>query len=176
MRNTVLLASLNSADNALFDFSDTDLFRHFKIKTFGSSQKRNVTYFFQVYKTTSGGPSPLKGFAIDVKAGIVTGGIGVCSRQAPTVTRANGNVRGAAYLASPQLRCFSSSREWISCQLAASPPTRCWDNLHFEARRGFEWLLVPGLLCGIVRRQRLVPCLANLAVSTALQPHPASLL
>ena len=100
---------------------------------------------------------------MDIKAGIVTGSIGVCSRQAPTVTRANGNVRGAAYLASPQLQCFSSSREWISCQLAAPPPTRCWDNLHFEARRGFEWLLVPGLLCGIVRRQRLVPCLANLA-------------
>ena len=56
---------------------------------------------------------------MDIKAGIVTGSIGVCSRQAPTVTRANGNVRGAAYLASPQLQCFSSSREWISCQLAS---------------------------------------------------------
>ena len=26
----------------------------------------------------------------------------------------------------------------------SSPPTRCWDNLHFEARRGLEWLLVLG--------------------------------
>ena len=58
--------------------------------------------------------SPLKGFPMYMKVGIVTGSIGVCSRQARRVTRANGNVRGAAYLASwPQLQrvAFSSSRE-----------------------------------------------------------------
>ena len=71
--------------------------------------------------------SPLKGFPMYMKVGIVTGSIGVCSRQARRVTRANGNVRGAAYLASwPQLQrvAFSSSREreWISCKLAAPRP------------------------------------------------------
>ena len=92
-------------------------------------------------------PPLLKGFAMDMKVGTVTVSIGVCSRQAPTVTRANGNVRGAAYLASwPQLQrvAFSSSRERVDLvQACTSLPTRsCWDNLHFEARRGFEWLLV----------------------------------
>ena len=84
---------------------------------------------------------------MDMKVGTVTVSIGVCSRQAPTVTRANGNVRGAAYLASPQLQrvAFSSSTERVDLVPAcSSPPTRCWDNLHFEARRGLEWLLVLG--------------------------------
>ena len=27
---------------------------------------------------------------------------------------------------------------------SSSPPTRCWDNLHFEARRGLEWLVELG--------------------------------
>ena len=71
-------------------------------------------------------PPLLKGFAMDMNVGTVTVSIGVCSRQAPTVTRANGNVRGAAYLASPQLQrvAFSSSRESGSragLQLSAHP-------------------------------------------------------
>ena len=112
------------------------------------------------------GANKLKAFVIDVKVGTVTGSIGVCSRQAPTVTRANGNVRGAAYLAWPQLERVGFSIERESQLPAPCPPgTTC--TLGPDLIGCWCWL------CGIVRRQRLVPCLTNLAVSTALQPHPA---
>ena len=102
------------------------------------------------------GANKLKAFVIDVKVGTVTGSIGVCSRQAPTVTRANGNVRGAAYLAWPQLERVGFSIERESQLPAPCPPgTTC--TLGPDLIGCWCWL------CGIVRRQRLVPCLANQA-------------